>query len=109
VAFNVDKGTVVIDSKGWGSWNNPVFYDAKLLGNVLVPFPIKMDIVDAYRILVEKGYSGLISSCVLKHPLGPKGEPWDEQPYYIFQLFEGLEVYVGVNDGSVWPEPPAKE
>jgi len=105
-AFNVDKGTVIIDSKGWESWDNPVFYNHKLLGNVVVPFPVKFDIVEAYEILVEAGYSGKLSSAVLKHPLGPKGEPWDEEPYYVFQLFEGPAVFVGAENGSVWPPPP---
>jgi hypothetical protein len=99
----------MIDSKGCGSWDKPVFYDFKLFWNLVVPFPIKMDIVDAYKIMVEKGYEGKLSSCVLKHPLGPGGEPWDKQPYYIFQLFDGPEVFVGVNDGSIWPTPPARE
>jgi hypothetical protein len=52
-AFNVHKGTVMIDSKGWGSWDKPVFHDFKLFGSLVVPFPIKMDIVDAYKIMVE--------------------------------------------------------
>jgi hypothetical protein len=58
-AFNVHKGTVMIDSKGWGLWDKLVFYDFKLFGNLVVPFPIKMDIVDAYKIMVEKGYCQL--------------------------------------------------
>jgi hypothetical protein len=105
-AFNVDKGTVIIRSDGWQFWGNPKFYPYKIFGNVIVPFPVKLDLVPAYRLMVEKGWGDEINGCVLRHPLGPKCEPWDEQPYYIFQLPDGIEVYVGM-DGSVWP-PPVK-
>jgi hypothetical protein len=57
----------------------------------------------------SNSYEGKLSSCALKHPLGPGREPWDKQPYYIFQLFDGPEIFVGVNDGSIWPTPPARE
>jgi hypothetical protein len=68
-----------------------------------------MDIVDAYKVMVEKGCEGKLSSCVLKYPLGPRGEPWDKQAYYIFQLFDGPEAFIGVNDGSIWPTSLARE
>jgi hypothetical protein len=106
--WSVAKGTVMIDSNGWGTWNNPVFYPYPYGECEIIPFPIKMDIVDAFNILQKAGYTQPFGACTLRHPLGPPGQPWDSQPYYIFELGNfGPMIYVGVNDGSVWP--PAQD
>ena len=102
--WNVSKGTVMIDSLGWGTWNRPVFYPYSYGECKIIPFPIKMDIVDAFHILQKAGYKQPFGACTLRHPLGPPDQPWDSQPYYIFELGNfGPMIYVGVDDGSVWP------
>jgi len=71
---------------------------------VIIHFPIKLDIVDACKKMQKAGYMDLFSNSTLRHPLGPGGQPYDSQPYYIFKLAGSKEyIFVGVDDGSVWP------
>jgi hypothetical protein len=100
----VPNGTVIITSNGWGSWNKPEFIDQPWLEDRIIPFPISLEIIDACKKMQTAGYTELFFNCTLRHPLGPGGQPYDSQPYYIFELAgSGKYIFVGVDDGSVWP------
>ncbi|KAF8243673.1 hypothetical protein K440DRAFT_611768 [Wilcoxina mikolae CBS 423.85] len=96
-----NDGTAIIKSTGWGSWGPLEFIAQPLLGNGVIPWPVKMDIAVAVQVMEAAGYTGKFLKCTLRHPLGPSGKPFDE-PYYIFEMEDGPAVFVGVNDSSVY-------
>ncbi|KAA8905685.1 hypothetical protein FN846DRAFT_950250 [Sphaerosporella brunnea] len=93
-------GTWIIRSTGWGTWAQPQFIASSWGGDVIIPWPVKMDIVEAAMLMYKAGHTGPFWNCTLRHPLGPGGKPFDE-PYYIFNMVNGTYVFVGVNDKVV--------
>ncbi|KAI5806126.1 hypothetical protein EDC01DRAFT_785643 [Geopyxis carbonaria] len=100
VVFRSGKGTVIIKSTGWGSWSKPVYIPQPWLEDVVIPWPIKMEIDEAVKLMKGAGHTGPFWNCTLRHPLGPPGEP-DYEPFYIFAMANGRYVFVGVNDKKV--------
>jgi len=103
--FRARDGTVFICSTSWGEWGQPKFVHSPWGDCVVIPWPIKMDITDAAKILRKAGFTDDFWNCGLRHPLGPPGKPYDE-PYYIFLMAKGERyVFVGVNDGEIYVKP----
>jgi hypothetical protein len=100
--FRAGKGgTWFINSTGWGIWAQPQFNSSTWGGDVVIPWPVKMEIVEAAMLLQKAGYTGPFWNCTLRHPLGRGGKPYDE-PYYIFGMADRTYVSVGVNDKEIY-------
>jgi len=102
VVFRAKDGTVIIRSTSWDKWGKTQFIPHPWDGCVVIPWPIKMDITDAVKILRKAGYTDGFWMCKLKHSSGPPGKPYDE-PYYSFLMAKSKQfVFVGVNDGAIY-------
>ncbi|KAF9524437.1 hypothetical protein CPB83DRAFT_797973 [Crepidotus variabilis] len=99
VVFTADEGTVLINSASWGEWNAPTYIPEPWLEDVVIPFPIDMDIVDAQAIKDKAGYTTEYAAVTLRWPL----YPGTEEPYYIFSL-KNHHVFVGVYTKQVFVE-----
>lgn len=92
-----DGGAATISTSTWGHFN-PIKYNPKaMLGNVAIPWPIKMDIVEADKLLKNAGYTGTYRAVNLGWPL----YPGNTEPYYIFTMSNGDTVFVGTNSKKV--------
>ncbi|KAJ3534132.1 hypothetical protein NM688_g7181 [Phlebia brevispora] len=101
VIFGYEGTTVFITSKEtWGEWNDPTRIPEPLIGTRVIPWPINFDIVQAYEVLRQRGYTESFTTVTLRWPL----YPGVEEPYYIFGLTSGQNVFVGVYTHTV---PPA--
>lgn len=96
-----DNGTAIIKSSVWGEFYPIQYIPQPWLEDVVIPWPIKMDITQADQLLKQAGYSQAYGAVTLRWPL----YPGIEQPYYIFSLTTGVYVFVGVYDGSVTTHP----
>lgn len=52
-----DGGTAFIQSSMWGEFNPITYVPHPWLEDVVIPWPIKMDITDAAKLLTQAGYS----------------------------------------------------
>jgi len=101
---NADNTTVTITSQeDWGEWNEPVLIPQPWLEDIVIPWPIEMDIVKAAKILEDK-YTAPFFACTLRHPLQGPDSKIPDQPYYIFGTGDFTWYLVGVNDGQVYVE-----
>jgi hypothetical protein len=92
-----DNATAIINSRAWGEFG-PIQYIAQpWLEDVVIPWPIEMDITDADRLLKNAGYTGPYGAVTLRWPL----YPGVVQPFYIFTVTTNQHVFVGVYDNSV--------
>lgn len=97
VVFSVKGGTAILTSTTWGEFAPVQFIPQPWVEDVVIPWPIEMDIVKADSLLKQAGYTGPYGAITLRHPL----YPGDNEPYYIFSMGGGQYVFVGVNDGKV--------
>lgn len=97
LVFHTSKGTAFVSSIGWGEFGPITFIDQPWLEDVLIQWPIKMDITEADQLIKKAGQAGKYGVCVLRHPL----YPGVEEPYYIFSMATGEYVFVGVDDKRV--------
>ncbi|KAF9523271.1 hypothetical protein CPB83DRAFT_887034 [Crepidotus variabilis] len=98
VVFRAGEGTVIINTtSSWGEWSVPTYIPEPWLEDVVIPWPIKMDIVEAAKIMdADKKAFVEFSSVTLRWPL----YPGTEEPYYIFNS-KGHYVFVGVYSHKV--------
>ena len=102
---NTNNTTVTITSQEiWGEWNDPVLIPEPWLEDVVIPWPVKMDIKTAAEKKQGAGYRAPFFTCTLRHPLQGPNEKLPEQPYYIFGTGDFTWYLVGVNDGQVYVE-----
>lgn len=90
VMFRVEKGTVTINSTGYGSFGPIVFKEGILLGNANIDWPVGMDAPEADAILKKSGETGPYSTLALVEPL----YPGMMEPYYVFGMVDGRECWV---------------
>lgn len=77
---NEDNSTVIIKSTGWGEFGEPVLIQEPWLEDVVIKWPIEMDLVEANQLKEAAGYSASYRTVTLRNPLGPK----PTNPFYIF-------------------------
>ncbi|RPH30729.1 MAG: hypothetical protein EHM93_15340 [Bacteroidales bacterium] len=80
VFSNVGNTTVEISSTGWGSFGEPVLIHEPFLEDVVINWPVKMDLDEANKLKEAAGYKSPYGAVVLRNPLGPK----IGNPYFIF-------------------------
>lgn len=96
-----DGGTAIIKNRTWGEFGPIEYIPQPWLEDVVIPWPIKMDITEADRLLKQAGYTNPYGAVTLRWPL----YPGIEEPYYIFGFPGGSYVFVGVYDGQVTTHP----
>ncbi|KAJ5278797.1 hypothetical protein N7478_004169 [Penicillium angulare] len=99
VVFHVGENSTAIISTGmvWGQWGAIQYIPEPWMEDVVIPWPLGMDALEADTLLKAAGYTGGYKSITLRHPLHPD---FDE-PYYIFNV-EGQFVFIGVDDQKVF-------
>ncbi|KAF4450451.1 hypothetical protein F53441_6450 [Fusarium austroafricanum] len=88
--------TAIIESKGWGEFGQVQTINSPFLGDVVISWPVPLDIHDAFSILRKGGYKQGVSAVTLRQPL----YPGDDQPFYIFSIGNEF-IAVGVNDKKI--------
>jgi hypothetical protein len=91
-----NQGMASIRSIGWSQFG-PIVKSPLIVGNANVPWPVKMEITQAWGLVLAAGYSGLIEKCQLKKVLSPNVD----EAMYVFNLVGGEVVTVGVDTGSI--------
>ncbi|KAL7756056.1 hypothetical protein ACKLNR_013049 [Fusarium oxysporum f. sp. zingiberi] len=88
--------TAIIQSTGWGEFGKVQTINSPFLGDQVIPWPVTLDIHDAFTILRKAGYKQSIYAVTLRQPL----YPGDDQPFYIFNT--GTEfIAVGTKDKKI--------
>jgi hypothetical protein len=97
VFLTADGGTAIIRTRTWGEFYPVEYIPQPWLEDIVIPWPVKMDIVEADKLLKQAGYTQPYGAVTLRWPL----YPGNEQPFYIFGMSGGMFVFVGTYDGSV--------
>jgi hypothetical protein len=97
VMFRVEKGTVIINSTGYGTFGPAEFKEGSIVGNADLDWPVKFDAIEADNILKKQGYTGRYKKLGLVKPL----YPGMDQDYYVFTMEDGRDVWIGTKDGKV--------
>jgi hypothetical protein len=73
---NPGNTTVIIKSTVWGEFAPPVLYNEPWLEDVVIKWPVAMDLPQANALKEKAGYSSPYTTVTLRNPLGPKlGNP----------------------------------
>lgn len=96
------NSTIEIESCGWGEFSEPVFHSEPWCEDVVIKWPVKLDLADAQELKDKAGFQGLCDKLYLRNPLC---YPLAPNPFYIFIMIEkGVVVFVDANTGKVTPE-----
>jgi hypothetical protein len=77
---NVNNTTVIIKSTGYGEFGPPILFPEPWLGDIVIPWPVRMDLPQANELKENAGFKGAYNTVTLRNPLGPK----PSNPYFIF-------------------------
>jgi len=77
---NPNNTTVIIKSTGWGEFGEPVLIPEPWLEDVIIAWPVPMDLDQANGLKEKAGFTGPYGNVTLRNPLGPK----PGNPYFIF-------------------------
>lgn len=92
-----DGGTAMITTSTWGHFNPIKYVPQPYLEDMVIPWPVKMDIGEADKLLKNAGHTGAYKFVNLRWPL----YPGNTEPYYIFTMNNGDTVFVGTNTKTV--------
>lgn len=98
---NPNNTTVIIKSTGWGEFGQPVLIPEPWLEDVVIAWPIQIDLDQANLLKEKAGFTAPYGTVTLRNPLGPKiGNPYfifgnnASQPYIFVDTVTG-EVHAG--------------
>lgn len=98
---NPDNTTVIIKTTTWGEFGEPVLIHEPWLGDVVIDWPIKMDLPEANELKQKAGFNEPYTTVTLRNPLGPtRTNPFfifgssPMQPYVFVDVVTG-EVHAG--------------
>lgn len=95
---NVNNTTVIIRSTGWGEFGSPVLIPEPWLEDVVIEWPVKMDLDQANTLKEKAGFTQSYGAVTLRNPLGPKLG----NPYFIFSCApSGTYIFVDTVTGQV--------
>lgn len=77
---NVGNTTVIIKEVGYGEFGEPQLIKEPWLEDVVIQWPIKMDLPEANKLKEDAGYKNPYGAVTLRNPLGPTLG----NPYFIF-------------------------
>ncbi|KAM0541470.1 hypothetical protein ACHAPJ_013235 [Fusarium lateritium] len=96
IVCGLNGKTAIIQSTGWGEFGPVQVIDSPWLGDVVINWPVSLEIHDAFSILRKGGYKQPVEAVTLRQPL----YPGDDQPFYIFSIGNEF-IAVGVNDKKI--------
>lgn len=111
VFSNVNDSTVIIKSIGYGEFGKPVLIPEPWLEDVIIKWPIKMDLPKANELKEKAGYKQPYGAVTLRNPLGPKlGNPCfifggnPGQPYIFVDTVTGKVSTDNSSDENAMPQ-----
>ncbi|WZH48456.1 uncharacterized protein QYS62_009630 [Fusarium acuminatum] len=87
------KPTAIVQYTGWGEFGKVRTTYFPFLGDQVIPWPVSLDIHDAFAVLRKAGYKGGVYAVTLRQPL----YPGDDEPFYIFNIGNEF-IAVGTQD-----------
>jgi hypothetical protein len=99
VVFGNDHGreTVTIQEIKYGEFGKPELTKQPWTEDVVIQWPIKMDLPEANALKEKAGYKQPYTAVTLRNPLGPK----KTNPFFIFSTTDKRNVFVDVVTGKV--------
>lgn len=95
---NPDNTTVIIKTITWGEFGAPQLINEPWLGDVVINWPIKMDLPEANTLKDNAGFREPFANVTLRNPLGPVRT----NPFFIFGVTHNEPyVFVDVVTGKV--------
>lgn len=94
---NQDGSTVFIKETAYGEFGEPQRIPELWVGDVVIKWPIEMDLPEAIRLKEEAGFKGPFGSVTLRNPLVPP----IGNPYFIFSTDSSGFVFVDTVTGEV--------
>jgi hypothetical protein len=95
---NANNTTVIIKEIKYGEFGKPELINHPWLEDVVIEWPIKMDLPDANTLKEKAGYTEAYTTVTLRNPLGPKRT----NPFFIFNTAtRGSYIFVDVVTGEV--------
>lgn len=94
---NPDNTTVIIKSTTWGEFGAPTLIKEPWLEDVVIQWPVDMDLPKATELKNAAGFDGPFNTVTLRNPLGPK----KTNPFFIFGDGSGAYVFVDTVTGEV--------
>ena len=94
---NADNTTVMITEESYGEFGKPILFDSPWLGDVVIEWPIDMDLPKAIELKNKAGYTEAFNTVTLRNPLGPRRT----NPFFIFGNQSGTFIFVDVVTGAV--------
>jgi hypothetical protein len=92
VFWNPGNTTVIIKSTVWGEFAPPVVHHQPWLGDLVIEWPVQMDLPRANALKNAAGYTGPYTTVTLRNPLGPESS----NPLFIFGS-EASQPYIFVD------------
>jgi hypothetical protein len=89
---NPGNTTVIIKSTVWGEFAAPVLINEPWLEDVVIKWPVSMDLPKANALKEEAGYTSPYTTVTLRNPLGPR----PGNPLFIFGS-GGSQPYIFVD------------
>ena len=77
---NANNSTVIITETGYGEFGDPEFFPCPWADDLVIQFPVDMDLPKANQLKEQAGYTEPFSNVTLRNPLGPT----ESNPYFIF-------------------------
>jgi hypothetical protein len=94
---NPNNTTVIIKSTVWGEFGEPTLIDQPWLEDIVIDWPVAMDLPKAVELKDAAGYTQPFGTVTLRNPLGPT----KSNPYFIFGGGSGTYVFVDTVTGKV--------
>ena len=95
---NPNNTTVIIKEIKYGEFGKPELINHPWLGDIVIQWPIKMDLPEANTLKEKAGYKDPYTAVTLRNPLGPKRT----NPFFIFNTpTQGRYIFVDVVTGEV--------
>lgn len=77
---NADNTTVIIETIKWGEFGEPQLIKQPWVGDLVIDWPIKMDLPEATKLKEQAGFPEPFANVTLRNPLGPTRT----NPFFIF-------------------------
>jgi hypothetical protein len=95
---NENNTTVIIQETGYGEFGPPELIKHPWLEDVVIQWPVKMDLPQANQLKEQAGYTNPYANVTLRNPLGPT----KSNPYFIFGVNPGQPyIFVDTVTGKV--------
>jgi hypothetical protein len=97
---NAGNTSVEIEETAEGVFGAPVLISEPWLEDVVIDWPVKMDLPEANQLKERAGYNIPFQEVTLRNPLGPTSS----NPYFIFSTERGIHILVDTVTGRVTME-----